>query len=389
MRECFDSARRQAPAVVFIDEVDAFADRSKVTHDHKDYVIEVVNGLLEQLDGLAGREGLIFIAASNDVRRCDPAILRAGRLNRVIRVPLPNREDLVKMLRVRLRDDLREIALDEAALMAAGYTGADVERAVKDARRGARQEERAMTLDDLMGAIAGPEDTRDVWALRRSAIHEAGHALLAARDFGAERVTVTIRRRGNTGGGVHVSNRGDESLSTRADLDREVIRLLAGPAAEDVLLCDLGVGAGGGADSDLARATAHVASMAFSFGLIGSMPLLYQGALIEGNALVLTPSMQKIVHAALVKRYARARALIRENRRIVEAIADALLERKTLSGVELGHIVASPPPQDEDEDGSFLLVDPDIDEFDELDLGVEVFAPWASPTLRDEGDLYG
>ena len=100
MRECFDEARRQAPAVLFIDEVDAFADRSKVTHDHRDYVIEVINGFLEQLDGLAGRDGLIFIAASNDVSRCDPAILRAGRLNRVIRVPLPGADDLVKMLRV-------------------------------------------------------------------------------------------------------------------------------------------------------------------------------------------------------------------------------------------------------------------------------------------------
>ena len=375
MRECFDSARRQAPAVIFIDEVDAFADRSKVTHDHKDYVIEVVNGLLEQLDGLAGREGLIFIAASNDVRRCDPAILRAGRLNRVIRVPLPTHDDLVKMLRVRLRDDLREVALDEAALMAAGYTGADVERAVKDARRAARHAERAMTLDDLMDAIAGTEDCRDVSELRRSAIHEAGHALLASRDFGAESVTVTIRQRGATGGSVHVSNSGGASLSTRADLDREVIRLLGGRAAEDVLLSDLGVGAGGGADSDLARATAHVASMACSFVLIGSMPLLYQGALREGDALMLTPEMRKIVHAALVKRYARARAIIRENRRTVESIADALLERKTLSGAELGHIIASQLPQDNDDDGSSPLVDPDIDNFDELDLGVEVSAP--------------
>jgi cell division protease FtsH len=82
MRQDFDAARAQAPSVIFIDEIDSFPDREGLTHAHRDYVIEVVNALLEQIDGIAGREGVIVIGASNDLRRCDPALLRAGRLNR-------------------------------------------------------------------------------------------------------------------------------------------------------------------------------------------------------------------------------------------------------------------------------------------------------------------
>jgi len=136
MRNDFDEARSKPDgAVLFVDELDSFPNRASLTHSHKDYVIEIVNGFIEQLDGLQGRQKLIFIAATNDVRRCDPAIVRAGRLNRIIRVRLPGPPDIEKMMRVRLRGDLKDEALEEMSLLAIGSTGADVERIIKDARR--------------------------------------------------------------------------------------------------------------------------------------------------------------------------------------------------------------------------------------------------------------
>jgi cell division protease FtsH len=346
MRECFDEARRQAPAVVFIDEVDAFADRSKVTHDHKDYVIEVTNAFLEQLDGLAGREGLIFIAASNDVRRCDPAILRAGRLNRIIQIPLPNAGDLAKMFRVRLRDDLMGVDLDEAALMASGFTGADVERAVKDARRLARQGDRLMVVDDLLHSIIGDDGDRSHDLLRRTAIHEAGHAFVCGEHFGADRVTVTIRARLNTGGRTIVAKLPTDELHTRDDMIAEIKRLLAGRAAEEIILGDAGAGAGGSADSDLGKATALAAAMAGSLGLIGPTPLLYRGGVVGIEVLDLHPAMQKVAHEFLSAVYADTLIIIRANRKKVEAIASSLLARKTLSGVELGKIMSAPQSEE-------------------------------------------
>src|ERR1700730_10304072 len=116
----FDAARAKAPCVVFTDEIDSFADRSKIRHAYADYVIEVVNGFIAQLDGAAGREGLIFLAASHDVSRCDSAILRSGRLNRVLRIGLPNAQDLERMFRVRLAGRLAGDDLEEICLLALG-----------------------------------------------------------------------------------------------------------------------------------------------------------------------------------------------------------------------------------------------------------------------------
>jgi len=104
--------------VIFIDEIDSFPDRNGVTHSHRDYVIEVVNALLEQIDGIAGREGVIVIGASNDLRRCDPALLRAGRLNQIVKISLPHPDELEKMLRVRLGSDLRDVDLRDLSELA-------------------------------------------------------------------------------------------------------------------------------------------------------------------------------------------------------------------------------------------------------------------------------
>jgi cell division protease FtsH len=106
MKRDFDAARAKAPCVVFTDEIDSFADRSKIRHAHADYVIEVVNGFIAQLNGAAGREGLIFLAASNDLSRSDPAILRSGRLNRVLRIGLLDGVSAAGI--IRAHRDLRE-----------------------------------------------------------------------------------------------------------------------------------------------------------------------------------------------------------------------------------------------------------------------------------------
>ncbi|WP_426437194.1 AAA family ATPase [Bradyrhizobium genosp. P] len=175
MRQDFEAARAQAPSCLFIDEIDSFPERAGVTHSHRDYVIEVVNALLAEIDGIAGREGVVIMGASNDIRRCDPALLRAGRLERVVQIGLPDIPELEKMFRVRLGADLVGENIMDVAELAAGMTGADVERAVKDARRAARQDGgRTLTFGDLRNALV-EEDDRPEELRWRLCVHEAAH----------------------------------------------------------------------------------------------------------------------------------------------------------------------------------------------------------------------
>ena len=254
---------------------------------------------------------------------------------------------LSKCFEFRLRDDLKDVDLDEAALMAVGHTGADVERVVKDARRVARHAERPMIVDDLLRAIAGTEDARPETALRRAAVHEAGHALLCARHFGADRVSVTIRPHGRSGGRTTIRDDVPIAFETREDLEMQTCRLLAGRAAEEVILGDVSSGSGGGDDSDLARATSVAAAMASSYGLLGPTPLLYRGALTEADSVMLYPALEKAAHDFLVEIYTRTLALIRADREIVEAIADALLARRTLCGADMEKLMSATPSGDE------------------------------------------
>lgn len=337
MRQDFDSARAQAPCVLFIDEIDSFPDRAGVTHAHRDYVIEVVNGLLEQIDGIAGREGLIIIGASNDLRRCDPALLRAGRFNTIVKISLPHPHELEKMLRVRLGADLRDEDLRDVSELAAGMTGADIEKVVNDAKRIARQLQRQLTIDDLRGALV-EEDTRPAELKFRSCVHEASHIVVDVIHNGPDDVFATSAVVGSHAG-ASVRTKLAPRAGTYNEYRKTLEIILAGRVGEEMILGEGSHGAGGESGSDLERATTLAAAMAGSVGLAGPSPLVYLGATRDAQTFVAFGEIRKSVNAELQKAAASCRELLERHRDAVEQVARRLLQVNRIDGAEVAGIL--------------------------------------------------
>jgi cell division protease FtsH len=337
MRQDFDSARAQAPCVLFIDEIDSFPDRAGVTHAHRDYVIEVVNGLLEQIDGIAGREGLIIIGASNDLRRCDPALLRAGRFNTIVKISLPHPHELEKMLRVRLGADLRDEDLRDVSELAAGMTGADIEKVVNDAKRIARQLQRQLTIDDLRGALV-EEDTRPAELKFRSCVHEASHIVVDVIHNGPDDVFATSAVVGSHAG-ASVRTKLGPRAGTYNEYRKTLEIILAGRVGEEMILGEGSHGAGGESGSDLERATTLAAAMAGSVGLAGPSPLVYLGATRDAQTFVAFGEIRKSVNAELQKAAASCRELLERHRGAVEQVARRLLQVNRIDGAEVAGIL--------------------------------------------------
>lgn len=338
MRQDFDAARAAAPSVMFVDEIDSFPDRAGVQHAHRDYVVEVVNALLEQVDGIAGREGVIVIGASNDLRRCDPALLRAGRLNRIVEIGLPDPVEIEKMLRVRLATDLRGEDLRDIAELAVGMTGADVERMVKDAKRKARRENRALALTDLRGALV-EEDDRPPELKLRSCIHEASHIVVDVIHYGPDDVFATVAAVASRQGAV-VRTKVAKRAGTYNEYRRRLEIILAGRVGEETILGAGSHGAGGEHGSDLDLATATAAAMTGSFGLTGASPLLYFGAAKDSRDFVVYQEIRDSVRKELDAAAASCRELLERNRGAVQAVADRLLAVGRIDGTEVARILA-------------------------------------------------
>jgi cell division protease FtsH len=337
MKRDFDTARARN-CIVYIDEVDSFADRSKVRHAHSDYVVEVVNGFLMQLDGVAGREGIIFLASSNDLSRCDPAILRSGRLNRIIQIGLPTAPELERMFRVRLAGRLAGEDLQEICLLALGSTGADVERITKDAARFARHEERQIELIDLRRALVNADD-RDAASIERAAVHEAGHLLLEVVLFGQpDQVHATIAMSNETGGST-VRLKAPPFAGDYSDYFARLEMLLAGRAAEELVRGGPSHGAGGRRGSDLHRATAVAAAMVASLGIAGPSPLLFLGTLDDTTELLSYLDVRKAAHAELTKAAESCKAILLEHRAALDEIIARLLKAGRLDGVTAAAII--------------------------------------------------
>lgn len=339
MRNTFDEARSKAAGrrgcVLLIDEIDAFPDRRGVRHDHSDYVVEVVNALLEQLDGATGREGVIVIGTTNDRDRVDPAIRRPGRLGKCIEIGLPDVEERAAMIRVRLGDDLPGADLLPVAYRTERHTGAMIEALVEDARRRARHADRPLALADLL-AIAGardegvPADTLD-----RTAVHEAGHALLATLDEPRDDMVVALQTGDGMGGWVMLGGVA-RGVWTRAQAEARIRLMLAGRAAEDTLLD----APSSGASLDLAQATRMVVEMTTEWGLGGRG--LVAASMDPATAMATDPMLRREVQETLDRLYAETTETVRRHAGAVRRIADALVEQRRLDGRQVALLVAEP-----------------------------------------------
>ncbi|WP_431858745.1 AAA family ATPase [Azospirillum sp.] len=337
MAATFEEARAAAPCILFLDEIDSIGNRAKFT-DNEDYNIQVVNALLEELDGIGGREGVVVIGTCNHPDRLDPALTRSGRLDRTIRLQLPDRNAIAAILRDHLGADLDGVDLAMAALLALDSTGADCERWVRGARRRARHANRGIAIDDLTAEIRGCHRPRTPELNRRCAVHEAGHALAIALERPGALLCASIRGTATTGGRVS-ANLENAGPMTRAEVALALRHLLAGRAAEEVLVGDVSAGAGGDHTSDLARATALAVSAFCSFGLDEEEHgLLWLGLPTPdtvGSMLAFRPELADRVSKMLTDAYTEAKTLVGRHQHVVERIADALIGRETISGDEI------------------------------------------------------
>jgi cell division protease FtsH len=309
-------------ALWFLDEIDALPDRARLDSKGRDWWTPVVAGVLKLLDDRP--PGLVVLGATNHADRLDAALVRPGRLSPTLVIGPPDAGAVPGILRAHLGSDLANADLAALGPLGAGRTGAALAGVVAQARAVARREERALRFDDLVRAIA-PTDQRPKAVLRRVAVHEAGHAV-AALALGMRLERVSMIAAGISGGSTHATF--ESSLLTRKDVDARVLMTLAGRAAEEVVLGDVSSGAA----LDLRQATEMIVQAHLAFGLGES--LTASGADFS-EALALDAELRATVETELQNAYAAAVGMISGARRAVQLVADALIEKRSLSGSEV------------------------------------------------------
>lgn len=367
VRELFSEARKVAPAIIFIDEIDTIGRarggaRSFGGHDERE---QTLNQILTEMDGFTGSEGVVVLAATNRPDVLDPALLRPGRFDRTIMVHPPDRKGRADILRVHTRKVplAQDVDLQQLAASTPGMTGADLANLVNEAALlAARRGEAAVSHADFTNslekiqlgaarAVVMPEAER-----RRTAYHEAGHALLGMLQPGADPVRkVSIIPRGRALG-VTLSTPETDRYGYDVDYLRgRIIGALGGMAAEHEVFAAVTTGA----ESDLETVTRIARSMVGRWGMsdrLGKLSILP----VEGD-----PRMAGVSDATLgavdeeVRRitdecYAEARKLLRENRVKLDGIVAQLLKKETLDEAEvyaaagIPHPAVQPPRKNED-----------------------------------------
>ena len=349
VRDLFEQAKKMAPSIVFIDEIDAVGRRRGAGlgggHDERE---QTLNQLLVEMDGFGKNEGVIVMAATNRKDILDPALLRPGRFDRQIYVGAPDWRGREAILKVHAKDKplSEDVNLANLARATAGFTGADLENLLNEAALlAAREQQQFLTnknLEDAMlKVIAGPEKRSRVVNLherRLTAIHEAGHAVVMYHLPTHDPVhQITIIPRGGAGGMTISLPTDDQSYLSRNEMFEQIVSLLGGRVAEQLIMEDISTGA----SNDIQRATAIARDMVSKYGMsekLGTVSYGSDGEVFIGRDYEKSKSYsEKIagdidgeVKALIDRAYARCTEILSENREKLSQIADYLMENETM-----------------------------------------------------------
>ena len=368
VRDLFEKAKKTAPCIVFIDEIDAVG-RQRGTglgggHDERE---QTLNQLLVEMDGFAANEGVIVIAATNRADILDKALLRPGRFDRQVYVGLPDIKGREEILRVHTRNKplAPDVVLKTIAKSTAGFTGADLENLVNEAALlAAKRGRKAITEQDIEEAsikvIAGPEKRSRVVTekdKRITAYHEAGHAIVSYFCKTADPVhEISIIPRGMAAGYTLNLPEDDRSHLTKAKMAEQIVMLLGGRVAEKLVLDDISTGA----SNDLERATDTARSMVTRYGFSERLgPVVYGSDPHEtflgrdfssgrGYSEQVAAEIDSEIRDMLDEAYETARSILSEHMQQLHTVAGALMEREKLTGAEFQTLMqgGTLPPSD-------------------------------------------
>ncbi|WP_354210673.1 MULTISPECIES: AAA family ATPase [unclassified Bradyrhizobium] len=329
-----------APVAIWhIDEVDAAVpERAKMSSRAQEWWNVVVSDILNIVDSaLAATDArLLVIGTTNAIDRVDSALLRPGRLEKVVRIDPPDAAGILNILDFHLQGELAGEDLAAAGAVMEGSTPAEIMYMVRTARRAARHAGRALAVADLIAA-AMPHETHPPARLFRFAVHEAAHAVILLALAAGTVQHVVLGSLGDSGGRTRVLY-ADDDLATRAAIEDRATVGLAARAAERLFTGSVSTGSGGAADSDLGAVTILVSSLHASFGMRGAA--VYLGAGEELLAAVsYDPGLREAVARDLRRLERRADRLVAANRDAIAAVAERLAERRHLTGAEVEGLV--------------------------------------------------
>lgn len=355
VRDLFETAKNNAPCIIFIDEIDAVGRRRGAGlgggHDERE---QTLNQLLVEMDGFGTNEGVIVMAATNRADILDPALLRPGRFDRQIYVGLPDvraRKEILE-LHGKKKPMAEDVDMSVVAKRTAGFTPADLENLMNEsallaARANLKKITMAIVNEASIKVVAGPEKTSAVIKEKErklTAVHEAGHAVVSRLLPGFDSVhMITIIPRGRAGGFTAFLPDDDiMHFTTKTEMQDELVSLLGGRVAEDLVLGDISTGA----SNDIERATKLAREMVTTYGMSEKVGTLTYGSdsdsvfvardmshtkdYSEEVAAEIDEEMRRFVGDA----YNKAKTLLKENMDTLLRVSDALLDRETISGKE-------------------------------------------------------
>lgn len=358
VRDLFEQAKKSAPSLIFIDEIDAVGRQRGAGlgggHDERE---QTLNQLLVEMDGFGANEGIIMIAATNRPDILDPALLRPGRFDRQIVVGAPDVKGREEVLKVHTKEKPLEDTVDLAVLAkrTPGFSGADLENLANEAALlSVRKDKKLIGMDEFEEAItrviAGPEKksrTISEHDRRLTAFHEAGHAVVMKCLEHSDPVhEISIIPRGMAGGYTMNLPREDRSYTSKAKLKDDMVGLLGGRVAEKLVLSDISTGA----KNDIDRASAIARAMVMEYGMSEKLGTISYGT--DNNEVFLGRDLgrgrnfsEKVgseidqeVKSFIDEAYIKAEKLLSENMSKLHAVAEALLEKEKIDGEEFERI---------------------------------------------------